>query len=102
MLRPGKGLNTYLALRTKRSNKKQKARFSITDITKQELRKLLKKFNDSPYLGNKSKKVNIEPTEAYLFITKQITKLMKSKRQVQLRNNFVILGVNKTIGHVNE
>ena len=29
--RPGKGLTTYLYLRTKGSNKKQKARFFITD-----------------------------------------------------------------------
>ena len=43
---PGKGLTTYLALRTKRTNNKEKAGFFITDITNQDLRKLLKKFRD--------------------------------------------------------
>ena len=37
--------------------------FAITDITNQDFRKLLKKFNDSPYLGYKSKQVNDEPTK---------------------------------------
>ena len=32
---PGKGLTTYLSLRTKISNKKQKSRFSITNINNQ-------------------------------------------------------------------
>ena len=46
MGRPGKGKTTSLALRTKKSNKKQKARFDITDITEQKLRKFLKKCNN--------------------------------------------------------
>ena len=55
MRRPVKGLTTSLDLRTKRSNNKQKERFNITDITNQYFRKLLKKFKNSPYLGNKIK-----------------------------------------------
>ena len=51
MVRPGKGLTNFLGLRTKSTNKKQKARFAITDITNQDLRKFLKEFNNSPYLG---------------------------------------------------
>ena len=50
MGRPGKGMTASLAIRNKMSNKKQKARFSITDITNQDFRKLLKKFKNSPYL----------------------------------------------------
>ena len=49
--RPGKVLNNYLDLRTKRSNKKQKARFAITDTTNQDFRKFLNKFKNSPYQG---------------------------------------------------
>ena len=60
----GKGLTTSLALRTKIPNKKRKARFYITDITNHYFSKLLKKFNNSPYLGYKSKRVHNEPTEA--------------------------------------
>ena len=61
---PGKGLTTSLALRTKSSNKKKRARFSITSITNQDFRKLLTKFKNSPYLSYKSKQVHNEPTDA--------------------------------------
>ena len=64
MLGPGKGLTNSLSLRTKRSNKKQKEFFSITDITNQDFSKLINKFNNSPYLGYKSKHINNEPIEA--------------------------------------
>ena len=53
MVRSGKGLTVFLTLRTKRPNKKQKARTDITDITNQYFRKLLKEFNSSLYLGYK-------------------------------------------------
>ena len=64
MGRPGKGLTTSMDIRTKRSNKKQKERNGITDITKQDFSKLLEKFKNSPYLGYKIKQVQNEPTEA--------------------------------------
>ena len=82
MGRSGKGLNNYLALRTKSQNKKQKARFAITEITNQDFRKFLNKFNNAPYIGYKIKQVRNEPTEAYFFPIKNITKLMKSKRNI--------------------
>ena len=97
---PGKGMNTSLALRTKRWNKKQKSRFVIIGNNNQYFRKLLKKFNNSPYLGYKNKQVHNEPTEAYPFLIKHISKLIKSYSHVQ--PNFVKLDVNETIGHVNE
>ena len=60
---PGKGMNTSLELRTKSPNKKQKARFSMTEITNQDFIKFLKKFNNSPYLGYNSKHIHNEKTE---------------------------------------
>ena len=51
MGRLGKGLTASIDLSTKRQNKKQKLRFAITDITTQDIRKFLKKFINSPYLG---------------------------------------------------
>ena len=77
----GKGINNSLDLSTKRSNKKQNAMFSITDINKQYFRKLLKKFDNSPSIGYKIKKVHNKPTEAYLLLIKQITKMIKCKRR---------------------
>ena len=64
MQQSGKGITTSLSLRNKRPNKKQKARFDITDIDNQDLRKFLNKFRNSLYLGYKKKQVHNELTEA--------------------------------------
>ena len=63
---------------------------------------MLKKFEDSSYIGYKIKQVQNEPTEAYLFLIKKITKWMKNKRHVRIRTNFVKSSFKKTIGHVNK
>ena len=76
---PGKGMTNFLALRTKISNKKQKAGFDITDISNQDFRKFLKRFNSSSYLGLKIKQVHNIATEVYFFPVKYITKIMKSR-----------------------
>ena len=73
---PGKGLTTYLYLRTKIPDNKQKARFFITDITNENFRKFLKGFNNSPYLSYKIKQVHNEPNEAYFFLIGQVYKLI--------------------------
>ena len=104
---PGKGLTTSLDLRTKNSNKKQKSRSAITDINNKDFSKLLKKFKNSPYIGWKSKQVYNKPNEAYFFLIKHITNIMKNKRWVQpkilkLGVNKAIRKFNETIGHVNE
>ena len=59
---PEKGVTTSLNIITKRSHKNQKARFAITDITNQDFSKLVKKCKNSPYIGNKIKEVQNEPT----------------------------------------
>ena len=51
MERSDKVHTTSLKLRTKTSNKNQKARFAITEIINKDYREFLKKFNNSPYLG---------------------------------------------------
>ena len=51
MVRTVKVMDTSMALRTKRSNKKQNARFDITDITNQDFLDFLKRFNNSPDLS---------------------------------------------------
>ena len=101
MGRPGKGMTISLALRTKNPNTKQKSRCAITEITKQDFRKILKKFNNSPYLDYNSKQFHNKPTDDYLFLIKYITKIIKSKRHVQLSTIF-LSGVNKIIGHINK
>ena len=96
------GLTYSLDFRIERSNIKQKERFDITDTTKKDFRNFLNNFNNSFYLGYKSKKVHNELTEAYLFLIKHITKLIKIKRHVILSTIFLKLGFNETIGHVNK
>ena len=64
MLITGKGMKTSMDLRTKTSNKKQKAKFAITDNTNQELRKLINMFNNFPFLGYKSKQFHDKPVES--------------------------------------
>ena len=100
MGRPVKGLTTSLSLSTKGSNKKQKARFSITDSTDQDFSKLLKNFKNSPDLGYKSKQVHNEPSESYFLLIKHITKLIKIERCV--RSNFGNFVINETIGQINK
>ena len=41
---PGKGLTTYMDIKTKIPNKKQKEKLPINEITDQNLRKLLEKL----------------------------------------------------------
>ena len=50
MGRPVKGLTNSLDLRTQSSNKKQKEKFAITDMTYQDFSKFINNFKNSPYL----------------------------------------------------
>ena len=77
-----KGLNASLYLMTKISNKKQKDRLSINALTNKYFHKLLNNFNNSLFLGDKSKQVCNEPTEACLFRTKYITNIRKIESHV--------------------
>ena len=82
MGRSGKGLTDSLDLSAKRTNKKQKARITITDITNQDFSNLLKEFRNFPYLVYKKKHICNGPTEAYFFLIKQVSKLIKRKNHV--------------------
>ena len=72
-----------------------KSRCAITGITKQDYRKFLKKFNNSPYLGYKSKHVHNEQHEAYLLLIKQIINIIKIKRHVWICTKFIKSGGSK-------
>ena len=78
MVISGKGLTNFMDLRNKKSNKKQKSRFAITAITNQYLSKLLKKIDNSPYVGYKSKQLHNEQTENCFFLIEHIINLIKS------------------------
>ena len=93
MGRSGKGLTTSLTPKTKITDKKQKSRTAITDITHQEFIKLFKKFKNLPHLCYKKKQVHNEPTEADFFLIKHLSKLLKTKNHVLLRTLRVKLEV---------
>ena len=100
MGRPGKALNTSMDLRNKIPNNKQNKWFAVTEMTNLDFSKLLRNFNNWTYIGYKIKQVHNKPTEAYFFLIKKITKLMKSERGVW--PNFVKSGINEKIGRVNK
>ena len=112
MGRSGRVLTSFLEIRTKNPNNKQKARFAITDITNQNFSKLFNKFKNSTYQCYKNKQVHNEPNHSYLFLIKHISELIKRKTHVQLRNKGVksdanektcqqnIVRVNETIQYI--
>ena len=100
MVIPGKGVTISLALRIKRSNKKQKSGFAITGINNQGFNNLFKKSKNSLDLGYKSKQANNEPTYSCFFLIKHINKI--SKRQKHVRSNFVESRINAAIGNFNK
>ena len=102
MVISGKGVNNYLYIKTKSPNKKQKARTAITENNKQHFSNFLKKVENSPYMGYKSKQIHNEPTDDYFFLIKHITKIIKIQRHVRLCSQGFKSGVNKKIGHVNK
>ena len=51
----------------------------MTETNNQDFRKLLKRFNNSPYIDYKSKQVYNEITQTYFFLIKHISKIMKRK-----------------------
>ena len=91
MGRSVKGLTNYMTLSTKSLNNKQSARVAITDITNQYFRKLIKEFNNSPYIGYKKKQVHNEPTEAYFFLVKHVFNIIQINKHVLLRTKIVKL-----------
>ena len=94
-------MTNSVTLRIKRPNKKQKERTYITDITSQYFRNLIMELKNSPYIGYNKKQVYNEPTEAYFFIKKQVSKLNKIKRYVWLRTKRVESDVNGK-NHINK
>ena len=59
-------------------------RFDITDINNQDLSNFLRKSKNLPDIGYKKKQIRNEPTESYLFLIRNITKLIKIKKCVRL------------------
>ena len=94
MVRPCKGMTASLSFSTK---SQKNSKFVIADITNQYLMYFQKKFKNSSYLCYKQKQVDIEPTEAYSFLIKQIIQKTKIKSHVCLHTKGVKSGVKKQL-----
>ena len=89
-------ISLTLSTKIKRIQKKE-ARTDINDITYQYFRNLINKFKYLILLDFKKNRVHNEPTEAYLFLIKHISKLIKIKNHVPLRTKRVKLDVDKNV-----
>ena len=84
--RSGRGLTTSLNIRSRRMSKnKQKARNTNICVAIQTFVEILEEFKDVYYTGYSRKKAKNQPTKSYYFLVKQISKLLKSNKQVLIR-----------------
>ena len=77
----------------RRSNRKQKSRTANNDVVLQYFMNLLENFNDFSYLEYRKRQIKYEPTEAYLFLVKQMYQLLNNKKHIILRNEIIKSGV---------
>ena len=67
----GKGLITYMGLNTNvRSKKCKKERYSITNISMNDLSKIIKEFEKLPYKSYVCKMTKHEPTASYFYLAR--------------------------------
>ena len=73
----GKGLITYLGFKTKiRLKKFKKARYSILNVSKKDLSKIIREFEKFEELPSEKKKPKNEPTDSYFYLARQLAKCM--------------------------
>ena len=69
--RSGKGLITSLGFNTKvRPHKYKRARYSIGNISKKDLLKIIKDFEKLPYESYEKKRPKHEPTDIYFYLAR--------------------------------
>ena len=72
----GKGLITSLGLKTIGISKRKKARYAITNVSMEDLSKLIKVFENFLLKSFVRKRPKHEPTDSYFYIARQISKCM--------------------------
>ena len=73
--RSGKGLITYLGFKAKaRSQRYKKARYAIGNISKKDLSKIIKEFEEFEKLPYEKKRPKHEPTDSYSCLARHISK----------------------------
>ena len=75
--RPGKGLVTALAFKTKvRSPKYKKARYAIGNVSEKDISKIIREFEKFEKLPYENKMPKHEPTPSYFHLVRQLAKCM--------------------------
>ena len=73
----GKGFITYLGFKTKaRSHKYKKAGYSIGNVSKKDLSKIIRDFEKFEKLTSEKKRPKHEPTDSYFYLARQLAKCM--------------------------
>ena len=72
-----KGFITYLGFKTKaRSHKNKKAGYSIGNVSKKDLSKIIREFDKFEKLPYEKKRPKHEPTDSYFYLSIQLAKCM--------------------------
>ena len=75
--RSGKGLITYLGFKAKaRPQKYKKARYVIENVSKKDPSNIIKEFEKIEKLNYEEKRPKHEPTDSYIYVSRQIAKCM--------------------------
>ena len=75
----GKWLTTSLSIKAKtRPKRYKKAGYSIVNISKKDLSRIIRKFEKFPYKSYENKRPKHEPAEKYFYPARQLTKCMMS------------------------
>ena len=75
MGRSVKVLITSLSIKSKAGPKKyQKARYSIGNVSKKDLSKIIREFENFPYESYERKRPKHEPTDSYFYLARQFSK----------------------------
>ena len=73
----GKGSITYLGFNTKaRSHKYKKARYAIGNVSKKDLPKIIRKFDNFEKLPSEKKRPKHDPTDSYIYLARQLAKFI--------------------------
>ena len=77
MERSGKGLIISLVFKDKvRHNIYKKASYSIRNVSKKDLSKIIREFEKLPYESYDKKRPKHEPTDSYFYLARKIAKFM--------------------------
>ena len=99
--RSGKGLITYLGLKTEiKPHRYKKVRYAIGNVSKKDISKIIREFEKSPYESYDKKKPKNEPTDSYFYLAIQLAKCMMRADAFKSQGYPVIMKMTALSPHV--